>query len=783
MQRTNNPNAEQQLRSPEFAPPPESQESMWSMLAFIWRRKGIVLFALMLGLGAGYLYFLKQVPVYMSAAQILVVEQRPKLPVPGMDLQKSTSDKHIRLITSHRVIEMAIQKGKLDQLPSLRNSGDPFSAIAGGFFASADGNSEILNLRFTSSSQDDCKRVVDAMIVAYQDFLGEVYQQVSKETEDLIREAKDQLDQQLSEKEEEYRKFRDTSPLLVAGEKSLNIHESRLPEIESVISARMLENTELQAKIEAVKQAVARGSSREAIKLMLGGVEELRSQNSPEATQQESPLFSLKLEEQLLLEQYGVDHPKVQAIRKRIEFTKQHIDTNVAKVEVASTTPTKDFCDLYIESLRERIQMNQQTIKEMTTRFEKEKEIARSLSSYQLKEQTFRSEIDRKSRLFDVVLERLEQIRLITDQEGADIQVLHAPSEGAMIRSELRSMLMYASVLAMMCGLGLAFVVDAADRRFRNPDEIRNHLGVSVIGHIPVIPDEKKNKKQAENLTAGMARPEMRTIHSPKGRIAEAYRAVRTAVYFNIRNAGSQVIQVTSPSPGDGKTTLATNLAVSIAQSGKKVLLIDADFRRPRCHKMFGASDQVGMSAVIEGTVEWTEAVQTTEVENLSLLACGKRPENPSELLTSRRFEELLSLFREKFDLVIVDTPPILAVTDPLNVAPRVDGIIVVLRLSKSARSSSKRTLDILEEVGGNVLGVVVNGVGAGQTYGADGYRQYGYGYSYNYGQYGRYGYGRRYGYGSYGYSDDQNYYTDDKEETNGKAKAKVPQNGNGQAV
>lgn len=245
--------------------------------------------------------------------------------------------------------------------------------------------------------------------------------------------------------------------------------------------------------------------------------------------------------------------------------------------------------------------------------------------------------------------------------------------------------------------------------------------------------------------------PELRAVFEPRGQIAEAYRAVRTSLYFSARGGGQSVIQVTSPNPGDGKSTLAGNLAVSVANSGKRVLLLDADFRRPRCHKVFGVDNTVGVTAMIDGDFELADVIQQTEIENLSILPCGRRPPNPSELLTSRKFSDLLEVLREQYDLIIVDTPPVLAVTDPLNVAPRVDGVIVVLRLTKSARASSQQTLEALEEVGAKVLGVVVNGVGGGQTYSA-----YGYGKKY----------GPRYG-GAYGYRDkiSKSYYGDDPEE------------------
>ena len=166
-------------------------------------------------------------------------------------------------------------------------------------------------------------------------------------------------------------------------------------------------------------------------------------------------------------------------------------------------------------------------------------------------------------------------------------------------------------------------------------------------------------------------------------------------MYFGTQDENHKVIQITSPNPGDGKTTLAANLAVSIADSGKRVLLIDADFRRPKVHKYFGLDNAVGVSTVIAGEAEIPDAIRPTAVENLSAMPCGPRPHNPADLLTSPRFKEMIDLVREQYDFVIVDTPPLLAVTDPSVVAPRVDGVLMVLRLSKHARDAAMRATEL----------------------------------------------------------------------------------------
>jgi capsular exopolysaccharide synthesis family protein len=325
-------------------------------------------------------------------------------------------------------------------------------------------------------------------------------------------------------------------------------------------------------------------------------------------------------------------------------------------------------------------------------------------------------------------------------------------------------------VAGIALGFGLAYLADFTDKSFRSPQEIQQRLGLTVIGHIPFIPDNTT----ADSAMHEHVAPALVAFHAPKSPEAEAFRGVRTSLYFSTQGRGHQVVQVTSPGMGDGKSTLIANLAISIAQTGRKTVLIDADFRRPRVHKLFPSINrEVGMASVMAGDATLDDAIRPTIVPNLSLLPCGPRPANPAELLTSPRFQELLGEIRTRFDFVLIDTPPVLLVSDPCVVAPRVDGVILVIRLNKNNRPTAERAAEVLGGLGANILGVMVNDSDSGSPYGY-GYNKYGYGYRYNY----RYGYGYRYNYRysyQYGYGYQPAYADaadDDDANTNGNGAA-----------
>ena len=767
-------------RQVEFSTP-ESQESGWAFLGFAWRRKWLIVFAMVVAMALGYLHFLKQPAVYQSSAQMLIVKKRGTVPISGVTLQTSYDSTHETLLKSPAIISKAVEKYDLGSLPSMRGSGNPTSRVIGGLSISGtvSGSGDIIRFTFSSESREDCPKVLKAVIDAYDDFLGDTYENVNEETINLIGQAKDVLDRQIGEAEREYQKFREDAPLLYLGGEGQNVHESRLSQIEGMRSGLVVEEWRTQAKIEAIEAALNRGGDREALNLMIGHIREAAgAAGGGRGASIDDQMWPMLMEEQLLLDDYGPDHPKVKSLRRRMELTREHL-LGKAPAPEDGEKEQRNYYQIYVDSLREQITFNKEQLAALDRLFDKETEEAKKIDKDQVKDSNYRASIQRKERMFDAVIARLEEINISKDLGNIKTEVINPPSGGRQTAPDMKKSMTTAAILGLLAGLGLAFVVDSLDRRFRSPDDIRNALGLPVVGHIPVIPMPKKEARAEGEQEApdGTPDPVLRTIHHPRGSIAEAYRAVRTALYFSTRGGGHKIIQVTSPNPGDGKTTLAANVAVSIANSGKRVLLLDADFRRPRVHKLFGMDDSVGLSEVIAGTVEVADAVRETSVEGLSVMVCGPRPDNPAELLTSASFQELIEVLREKYEFVIIDTPPVLAVTDPLAVAPRVDGVLLVIRLAKSARAATRRALESLDSLGANILGVVVNGVGGGSRYGGYGYSSYKYGrgyggYGYRYGGYGgRYGYGYgnryggyggRYGYG-YGYGEkDKSYYTED---------------------
>jgi len=285
----------------------------------------------------------------------------------------------------------------------------------------------------------------------------------------------------------------------------------------------------------------------------------------------------------------------------------------------------------------------------------------------------------------------------------------------------------------LVFGVLLAFGIRFLDRRIRSAETIEE-LGVTLLGVIPAIALEQAPDKGRKRRAGTSARgaPELVVHDAPMSSAAECCRTIRTNLTFaSVGASGTRVLVVTSSQPREGKTTVASNIAASIAQSGKRVLLVDTDLRKPRVHQAFRLSREKGVTTYVVGESSFRDVVQSTQVPGLDVITSGPVPPNPAELLHAPRFEQLLSEARRDYDVVIFDSPPIGAVTDAAIIAPQTDGVLVVAKANETTRDALEATIRQLRDVGARIVGAVVNGLDLRtQSY---------YGKGHYYGRYGEY--------------------------------------------
>lgn len=312
--------------------------------------------------------------------------------------------------------------------------------------------------------------------------------------------------------------------------------------------------------------------------------------------------------------------------------------------------------------------------------------------------------------------------RMSSSYDASNVKPLDpALVPGAPVWPSLRKNVVFAGALSLMASLGLVFLIVFLDRTIKSTSDAQQAAGAPVLGVIPIL-DERE-------LPNGDDRARDLYVHAqPTSRVAECARSLRTNVLFSAADRQLKTIVVSSANPREGKTTSCIYLGTTMAQSGQRVLLIDTDMRRPRLHVSLGVPRQTGLSNLLLGDRDYDDVIKTTEIPNLYVLPCGPLPPNPAELLMTHRFESVLAELATRFDRIILDSPPVGAVTDAvvLSKLPQTDGVILVANAGKTQREEIKRAAKQIKNVGGNIFGVIVNSI---QPDGRSGYYYAYYGY------------------------------------------------------
>ena len=771
------------------------EAGLLDILAIVRRRFWLIVFGLAVGVGVAALYYFKTTPMYESTVRILVMPKDSSLPSQGASKgtefqQRSAGEDilatHIELFQSPRVIQQAIDQSDLLKLPTLAkvvaNDGSPVRHIIGNLEVTRGGegkakDASVLAATYKGPSADDCAAILEAIVGSYEEFLKGTFEDTSSEAVNLITEAMTKLKSDLEVKKNEYSEFRAEAPLLWQGENSLNVHQQRLASVEASLSEIAVKHTEAKSRLEVIEEALAKtenlemsdlerlallsSSDVQRLNLLLSATDQ-KLQDDWHKYREENPvrqqsaqteyqrLLSLLLEEATLLEDFSSDHPKVQTVREQIRLTRAFLeekarfdDPEDGQQEENKRLKPAELLSAHVGLLRHDLAELEKRRSELERLAEEEKKSAKDLSTYEIDDKLKREELDELRQLYSVVVDRLREINLIKDYGGFLTEVL-APVQKAEQPSwpVLPLVLALGGVCGLFFGCGLAYLVELSDKTFRSPDELHRALRLPIMAHVPSTSIKRRRRGGEPGID-----PSVIAAHNPASRFAEVFRGLRTALRFSASGAQCRVLQVTSASPRDGKTTVAANLAVSFAQSGKRVLLVDGDLRRPRVDAVFGIQPDAGMVELLAGEARLDDAVAASGVENLWLLPCGRQPSNPAEVLSSPEFEQLVHLLREQYDLVIIDSPPVLAVSDPAVIAPRADGVLLTVRITKHGRPGVIQARQILAGIGSHLLGVVVNSSdkGHGFTYS----RGYGYGY----------GSGATYGYGYGNGNDDMNKY------------------------
>lgn len=401
---------------------------------------------------------------------------------------------------------------------------------------------------------------------------------------------------------------------------------------------------------------------------------------------------------------YLEDHPKLAACEAKLAAARDGLMREVRSI---------------LEGAKREYQEAVQTEKKLTTLLNETKADAFGLNQYEKEYLELKRTHDNNQRLYELVLQRLKETGVTGMMQMSNVRILdraEAPTRPDSPRP-IRN-LAVAIIFGLLGGIALAFLLEMLDTSISTREQVEERLGIPFLGIIPTI--EREKEETIRDLF----------VHSnPQSAPAECLRSIRTNLLFMSPDRPLKTILVTSSGPGEGKTTTAVSLAEIMADGGSRVLLVEADMRRPRLHKVFGFRSEQGLSSLILGESRLDGVVQDTSIENLSVLTCGPIPPNPAELLHTEAFKTILTEASRRFDRVIIDSPPAGVVADAVVVSTLVDGTLFVVKAGQTSRDAAARALRALLDVMARVFGAVLNDMDLEDRKYAQYYTYYRYGY------------------------------------------------------
>lgn len=725
----------------------------------IWSHKWRIVTGVALGFLAAIFYHVSTGPWYESTARLLVIKKQLEtapisVPVNSSRVQEEYLPTHLMVIASPQVVKQAVLKNDLRSLGSFQRKDNSaqefFDSIIRSLFGEKPKGSpedgltksiigslvceipkpgitpshEILDVSFRAKEPEDCQRVLNAVISSYQDFLKDTYHDINAETLEMIARAREVLQKDLETKETAYLEFRQKTPLLWKGKDGNTVDQERIFNIDSRRAVLRIRQMEIKSSLAAVEEGMKKGSAPAELLAMLPGLPSNREILSPSLltpdldtwgtgrtarVSLEEQLILLQLQESKQLEEYGPRHPEIQKTRQRLETVRGML-TPSSQTPMRGDKAVKDgdLVQTKIQLLKLELAENQRAEKALSDLFEHEQQSAKTATINQLTDDSQRQGIERSKILYESIVNRLKETASVQDYGGYKTQIIAPPPVGKLFLKKYALVLGLCLFVGLFGSAGWSYLVHISDKRFRTPQEIQQRLGLPVLGHIPRFATSSNGFHNG--ATNGTVRKAISSAHlSSESARAEAFRTVRTTALFGSQAGQRKIIQITSPNLGDGKTTLVANLAFSLAQLGKKILLIDADLRQPRLHTYYGLPNTLGLSSLLAGEAELASVIRSTQTPGLSVLTAGPLGSNPGELLASPRLKEVFEAARGQFDFVVVDTPALVSVIDPCVVAPQVDGVLLTLRIAKNGRPYAQQACEKLKGMGANVLGVVVN--------------------------------------------------------------------------
>jgi capsular exopolysaccharide synthesis family protein len=704
--------------SPSPSQAPGTNRELQHYLHVLRKRWRLVASVFVVSLAAAFVFTIRQPKIYEATCSLVIESTAPQVlenVKEVIEMAASTREFYTtqyRIIRSGEIAQRVIDRLGLESDPTYGGSADTakkpdrqilVERVLKAVKVVGVRESRIANIVVRDVDPARATRIANAFADAYIERNLDFKLEGARSAGTWLGEQTVGLRKQLEDSEMELYKFRKERNLL---DVNLDDKQGMTRQNLQSLNTKMTDVKARRIEIESIRKLIL------AAKNDIGERESLPEIRDNPVVQKlrENYLDLLKIKADLE-SHYGEKHPKIETIQHQLAAVQRDYSKELDNV---------------LKAFDKRYQALVETESALSKWMNHEKQQALELAKLETEYRPLARDAENNNKVYGLINQRHKEINLTGMLKANNVRILDRATPPRVAASPVLALNLSLGVaVGLIFGLALAFAIESMDNTIKTPEAAEALIGAPLLGVVPMLSQAKRH------LIADAPERDLAVFKDPTSLAAEACRSIRTNMLFISAQKEFSLFSVTSPGPQDGKTTVAINLAVTMAQAGGRVLLIDTDMRKPRIHKSFGLKSDKGISSVMAGDVQLNDAICKSEVPNLDILPCGPMPPNPAELLHTERFRQILAQCRGSYDRVVLDSPPIAPVTDPAIIGSVTDGVVLVLRAGHTTREAAQFARRQLADAGARILGLVINKSdrkGGG----------YGYGYGY-YAPYGRY--------------------------------------------
>ena len=671
------------------------------LIQTIWTRRWVFAAAVACCVAAAAAYLALATRIYTSKAKIYVEQNGPR--VMGEEGYAARSDNYLHtqaeVIRSLPILQDALEKIHYRDMKTFGGvAGDPVVWLwrHSDFRVDVGKKDDIIAVSMDSPYPEEAAAFVNAVVEGYVGFQSKHKRTTGAEMIKILDKQKQDLAVELDARLQEMLKFkRDNDALSFRDDKS-NIIVERLATLSASLTAAEMNTLEIRTQANQLKAVLEDPAAVTAFVQSRQMKEKDWGDREYDEIRNRLQQHVLALNGTLRVVGEASQSPKV-------------LQANIDLLTKRKAEKERAMAEATCADLSRQLAAAEEKERQLRTAFEAQQKQAMELNSKATDYARLEAEVERARKQYDQTDSRIKEINVNSEDAGVlNVQVLEpARAEERPSRPKKTLVGAIALLAGVLLGTGAALPRDGMDRRQRTTDETTTVLGMPVIVSVP---------RMRRRLT--IVRRGRQVEHDPMSETSEAYRTLRTAIHL-ATGGNHKSILLTSPTPGDGKSTTASNLAIAMAAAGHRTVLVDADLRRPVQHKIFEVDGSAGLADVLSGKKNLKDVLRRTTTKGLYVLPCGPVPANPAEMIEGRGFLQVIEALKRTFDRVIIDSPPVMLVADARVIAAAADATLLILRMNKSDRRLAALALDVLQRVGANVLGWIANDM----SQAAEGYR------------------------------------------------------------